>query len=90
MHICFLEGDMSRSGGTERMTAWLANALCKEHQVTILSLRLDKEQVFFSLDQNVCHQVLPKVNGKTGILKQICRIHRFIQANHIEWIINVI
>ena len=89
MHICFLEGDMSRSGGTERMTAWLANALCKEHQVTILSLRLDKEQVFFSLDQNVCHQVLPKVNGKTGILKQICRIHRFIQANHIEWIINV-
>lgn len=80
---------MSRSGGTERMTAWLANALCDKYQVTILSLRLQKEQVFFALDQNVNHQVLPVVDGKWGIMKQIRWIHRFIRENHIDWIINV-
>lgn len=29
---------MSRSGGTERMTAILANALSKKHEVSILDL----------------------------------------------------
>ena len=63
MRICFLEGDMSRTGGTERMTAWLANQLCGEHQVGILSLRLGGGEVFFSLNDAVEHQVLPAFSG---------------------------
>ena len=89
MRICFLEGDMSRSGGTERMTAWLANKLCKAHQVSVLSLRLAKNQVFFSLDAEVSHEVLPRFPGKLGILKQIRWIHRYIKDNHIDRVINV-
>lgn len=89
MRICFLEGDMSRSGGTERMTAWLANALCGEHQVSVLSLRLGGGEVFFPLKKTVAHQVLPGFSGKTGILKQICWIHHYLKENHIDRVINV-
>lgn len=89
MRICLLEGDMSRSGGTERMAAWLANVLCKEHQLSILSLRMTKEKVFFALDSAVKHQVVPAFPGKTGIVKQIRWIHQYIKSNCIDWIINV-
>ena len=89
MRICFLEGDMSRSGGTERMTAWLANALCETHQVSVLSLRLGGGEVFFPLDSRVKHRVLPPFSGKAGIAKQVRWIHRYIQENHIDRVINV-
>ena len=89
MKICFLEGDMSRSGGTERMTAWLANKLCKTHQVSILSLRQAKGQVFFRLDAAVSYQVLPTFSGKLGILQQIRWIHRYIKDHNIDHVINV-
>lgn len=89
MRICFLEGDMSRTGGTERMTAWLANQLAKDHQVTILSLRMAGEGVFFPLTDGVCHQVLPQYSGRLGILKQIRWIHSWLKENRTDWVTNV-
>ena len=89
MRICFLEGDMSRTGGTERMTAWLANALCGDHEISVLSLRLAGDEVFFPLDAKVTHGVLPAYSGKTGIAKQIRWIHRYLKENRIDWVINV-
>lgn len=89
MRICFLEGDMSRSGGTERMTAWLANRLSQDHQISVLSLRLAGESVFFPLEEAVHIQVLPCYMGKLGIPKQIRWIQRYIQENAIDWVINV-
>lgn len=89
MRICFLEGDMSRTGGTERMTAWLANALCETHDITILSLRMGKEQVFFPLDSRVEHGVVPSFPGKAGILRQIRWIHRYVKEHGIDRIIHV-
>lgn len=88
MNICFLCGDASKAGGTERMTAWLANQLCGEHQVVILSLHMAGD-VFFPLKDGVCHQTLPTYPGKTGILKQILWIRRYILENHIDRVINV-
>lgn len=47
MNICFLEGDMSRRGGTERMTAIISKALCsEENRIFILSLTLKEKEVF--------------------------------------------
>lgn len=80
---------MSRTGGTERMTAWLANALCGNHEVHILSLRLTGGGVFFPLSEAVRHSVLPAFSGKTGILKQIRWIRRYIINNDIHRVINV-
>ena len=89
MRICFLEGDMSRKGGTERMTALLANVMCAGHQVWVLSLHLYGGEVFFELDTSVRHVTLEPAAGKLGILAQISEIHRFIKQNHIDRVINV-
>lgn len=89
MRICILEGDMSRTGGTERMAAWLANALCPEHEVHMLSLRLAQERVFFPLSEAVRHSVAPAFPGKLGILKQIRWIRGYLQECQIDRVINV-
>ena len=89
MRICFLEGDMSRPGGTERMTAWLANALSNDAEVSVLSLRQASNEVFFPLEDAVRYTVMPQQNGKLHIWKQIRWIHRYLLENQIDWVINV-
>lgn len=89
MRICILEGDMSRTGGTERMAAWLANALSATHTVHILSLRLSKGIVFYPLLPEVSHQTVPAFPGKLGIGKQIRWIRGYLKENQIQRVINV-
>ena len=84
MNILFLEGDMSRRGGTERMTALLANAFCEKDYVWIISRKLADNMVFFYLDNRVQHTVLSDTKEKCGIISQIIKIRRFIQKNKIN------
>lgn len=52
-NICFFVGDISRSGGTERVTSVLANFLAVNgYQVSILSLQCGQKS-FFPLNSNV-------------------------------------
>ena len=85
MRILFLEGDMSRPGGTERMTAWLSGQLAHRHEVHILSLHMNKPKVFYPLDAAVKHSCLP--SGKT--YQKIREIHRYIRQNSIDAVICV-
>lgn len=89
MRICLLEGDMSRTGGTERMAAWLANALRRDYQVHILSLRLAKGSVFYPLEPGVAHSTVPTFPGKLGIFKQIRWIAQYLKEHQIHRVINV-
>lgn len=89
MKCCFLTGDMSNTGGTERMTAWLANALCRTRDVHILSLHMGAPSVFFPLDEKVICDVVPACPGKLGILKQIRCIRNYLKENRIDLVINV-
>ena len=89
MRICILEGDMSRTGGTERMAAWLANTLCPAHSVHMLSLRLSKGSVFYPLLDGVAHETVPAFPGKLGIYKQIRWIRSYIKEHSIDRVINV-
>ena len=89
MRICLIKSDMSWYGGTERMTAWLANKLSKTHQVSILSLRQEKDQVFFPLCTAVSYYVLPDFPGKLRFFKQISWIHRYLKENAMDWVISV-
>ena len=89
MNICFLEGDMSRQGGTERMTAMLANAFNECHSVWVISLSFKEEKVFYELAENVKHIVLKDADGKLAILHQINEIRAFLKKNSVDWVINV-
>lgn len=81
MRLVFLEGDMSRSGGTERMTAILANALSKKHEVSILNLHGDGNS-FFPLESSVKCLPLPKKHPRKAI-------RSFLQKNRVDFVINV-
>ena len=70
MNILFLEGDMSRSGGTERMTAWLANSLCEKYSVTVASLSGNGDS-FFELSPKVRNICLPDKHLRMAIRKLI-------------------
>ena len=81
MRLVFLEGDISRHGGTERMTTMLASELSKNHTVSILSLNGNGES-FFPLDCAVSCLTLPqKYPRKT--------IRKFLRDNSIDLVINV-
>lgn len=81
MKILFLEGDMSRSGGTERMTAWLANSLCETHSVAIASLSGGSKS-FFELSAKVKNILLPDKHSRTAIRK-------LIKSEKFDAVINV-
>lgn len=81
MRLVFLEGDMSRSGGTERMTAMLTNALSQNHVVSILELHGDGSS-FFPLESSVKCLPLPKKHPRKAI-------RRFLQKNCVDFVVNV-
>lgn len=81
MTILFLEGDMSRSGGTERMTAWLANSICEKYSVTIASLSGNGKS-FFELSPKVRNIRLPDKHSRMAIRK-------LIKSENIDIAINI-
>lgn len=81
MKIVFLEGDMSRQGGTERMTAFLASALSRDHSVAVLNLHGDGNS-FFPLSNAVSCLPLPQNFQRIAIYK-------FLLENDIDVVINV-
>ena len=89
MRICFLEGDMSRAGGTERMTSWLANALSRRAEVHVIGLRQAAESLFFPLEEAVRYTVVPMQTGILRIWNQIRWIRHYLLENRIDWVINV-
>lgn len=89
MNVCFVEGDMSRRGGTERMTSLLANALSNSHNVYVVSLSFAGEELFFKLNESVEHIILPSNGDKLDNICKIRELHRFIKDKKIDWLINV-
>ncbi len=85
MKLLFLEGDMSRRGGTERMTALLSSLLSPEHQVHIVSLNLADDGVFFPLGETVRHSVLSPAN----MAGKIAQIRRLLRSEKTDVVINV-
>lgn len=92
--ICFLNGDMSRTGGTERVTAMIANELSKNPQYEIHVLSVTNEQMssFFELEATVYHDSVlrqPNVNLKRDYFKVVNGIHKYVKKQSIDILIEV-
>ena len=85
MNILFLEGDLSRPGGTERMTARLSSALSAHHTVHIISLHRQNAALFYPLANAVIHKTLPE----QSTIGKIRAIRRYIRQNRVDTVINV-
>lgn len=87
INVCIFNGDMSRGGGTERITQILANALAKDldFHVTVLNLNNEKGNSFYPIDSCVDFCILPP----GGILKKNLVLCRFLKEHKIDVLINV-
>lgn len=89
--ICFLIGNLNHSGGTERVTTLIANALAeKNYQISILSLA-DGKQSFFELEPDIkTYSLYPeKISFKKNFLGAVWLIRRFVTQNQIDTLVVV-
>ena len=93
INICFFSGDITRSGGTERVSSIIANELVKDKKfnISFLSLWENKEETFFFLDKQINRNILyeNEVNCAKHILGLICKIRRFVKNNKIDILIDI-
>lgn len=90
--VCFFIGNMSHSGGTERVTSGLANKLsnCEGYQISILSL-VDGLEPFFDLDSkiNLFSLYEQKISFKKIFFQTVLKIRKFIKEHNIETLVVV-
>ena len=87
INVCVFNGDMSRGGGTERITQILANSLASDENYNVFVLNLNNPNAtsYYPLDDNINFVV-----AKRGhIVNKIICIRRFLKVNRIDVIINV-
>ncbi|MCH5337564.1 MAG: glycosyltransferase family 4 protein [Acetatifactor sp.] len=91
--VCFFSGDITRIGGTERVSALIANALAKQgnYQILFLSLVEQEKDPFFVLEDGIERYALGTrwINPGPGYLKLIPRLRRFLKRHEIDVIIDI-
>lgn len=91
--ICFFSGDITRSGGTERVATRIANALVKDgtYEILFLSLVEHKEAAFFQIDPSIPRYRLGDhwINPGPGYLPLIGKLRKFLKEKKIDIIIDI-
>lgn len=93
VNICFFSGDITRSGGTERVALLIANELKKQkkYNVSFVSLTEKKEAPFFYIEDGIERYVLynREVRGITHILGYVNRLKKVVRQHKIDLIIDI-
>lgn len=92
-HICFFSGDVTNSGGTERVGTIIANELSKneKYKVSFVSLVEKKKVPFFEINSKIERYKLynEPVRGITHII-QIChKLKKVVKDNNIDILIDI-
>ena len=91
--ICFFSGDITRSGGTERVSIQLANALKQDgtYDICFVSLTEQSENPFYPLDPEIERYHLSEkwINPGPGYLPLIGKLRRLIKERKIDIIIDI-
>lgn len=91
--VCFFSGDITRGGGTERVSVMLANELVKQkkYEICFLSLCEQQEEPFFPLSPEIPRYHLGNrwLSPGPGYLPLVPRLRRFLKSNHIDLIIDI-
>ena len=91
--ICFFSGDITRSGGTERVSVQLANALREEHiyDICFMSLTEQQKKPFYPLYPGIRRYRLGEkwINPGLGYLPKIGKLRKFLKEKQIDIIIDI-
>lgn len=93
INICFYSGDITNSGGTERVAIIIANELNKlpEYNVSFLSLVEKEKEPFFDLDKSIERYTVYDhvVRGITHIVGIIKRTAKVVKEHKIDVLIDI-
>ena len=95
LNICFLSGDMSRTGGTERVLSIIANELSKQKNkfnIHILGITNENNTSYFNLENEIKNDRILKskdVNFKKQYFQVVKGIRHYIKENNIDILIDV-
>lgn len=91
--ICFFSGDITRSGGTERVATQLANALNAEntYDICLLSLTEQQKTPFYPVNPDIKRFWLGEkwINPGPGYIPVIGKLHRFLKERKIDILIDI-
>ena len=91
--VCFFSGDITRSGGTERVSIQLANALKQDgtYDICFVSLTEQSENPFYPLDPEIERYHLGEkwINPGPGYLPLIGKLRKLIKEKKIDIIIDI-
>lgn len=91
--VCFFSGDITRCGGTERVSIAIANELAKEgkYEVMFISLVEQKNKIFFELDPSIKHFALGDkwISPGPEYLPLIGKLRRFLKSNDVDVIVDI-
>lgn len=87
MNICFLCGDLSRSGGTEKITKLITDGIISknEHTVFIVDVVNVKKELYYHFDEKVTIKHLKQGN----MLMKMNELYHILKQFSIDIIINV-
>lgn len=94
-NICFFSGDITRTGGTERVSSIIANALAERYgdtaQIFILSLFETNDAPVFPISDRIkrVHLFDRPISLKRCYLTALLKLRKFLKANNIETIIDI-
>lgn len=93
INVCFFSGDITRSGGTERVATVIANELQKnnEYRVSFVSMWENGDKPFFYVDASIKRFTLygKEKKGFYHLLGYIHRLRRVVKKNNIDILIDV-
>ncbi|SFL31949.1 glycosyltransferase family 4 protein [Proteiniphilum acetatigenes] len=92
-NICFFSGDITRSGGTERVTSVIINNLYKleRYTISILSLEMVNNEPFFFINKEVRLESLYKKgnNFSKNPIRTIVKLRHYIKSRKIDVLIDI-
>lgn len=89
--ICFLSGDITRSGGTEKVACQIMNGLVTRYNISVISLTHSNEKMFYSLNSEIKRVALfqSNPNGIKQYFSIVNRIRKYLKNNKIDLLIDI-
>lgn len=89
--ICFFSGDITRSGGTEKVACQIMNGLVEKFNISVICLTESNQEMFYPLSQKIKHIALfeQNPNGFKQYVSIVRKIRRYLQQNNIDILIDV-
>ena len=91
--ICFFSGDITRSGGTERVAIQIANALWEDptYEICFMSLTEQQKRPFYPLHSEINRYRLGEkwISPGPGYLPVIGKLRKFLRDKQIDIIIDI-